>query len=81
MSADWYFLRRGWFGKRRSVGPISEVEFCTFIRRGVIDPETMISSTSKTHGHWHRLREIDCAMQLYQATHPGSSPPRNQAGS
>lgn len=81
MSADWYFLRRGWFGKRRSVGPISEVEFCNFIRRGVVDPETMICSTSKTHGHWHRLREIDCAMQLYQAAHPGGSSPPKPPGS
>ncbi len=70
MSADWYFLKHGFFGGQKAVGPISEVDFQDFIAKGKITPETMVSSTSKTHGHWLRMHDIPVAMKLYQKTHP-----------
>ncbi len=70
MSADWYYLHHGFFGGQKKVGPISEVDFQESIAKGRITPETMVSSTSKTHGHWLKMHDIPVAMKLYQKTHP-----------
>ena len=51
MSADWYFMKKGFFGGSKTVGPIAESDFLKRIQKGEIAPETMVSSTSKTHGH------------------------------
>ena len=52
MSADWYFMKKSFFGGSKTVGPIAESDFVKKIQKGEIAPETMVSSTSKTHGHW-----------------------------
>ena len=69
MSADWYFLKSGFFGKK-TVGPMSEPDLCKKITNGEIRPETMISSTSKTHGRWKRMETIRVAKKLWDQTHP-----------
>lgn len=70
MSADWYYLSSGFFGGQKQIGPISESDFCAKIERGKIRPETMVSSTSKTHGRWLRMQQIPVAMDLYRQKHP-----------
>jgi hypothetical protein len=69
MSVDWYFMKKGFFGTHKTVGPISEVELCKKIEKGEVTPETLLSSTSKTHGHWLRMREIRVAMKHWDKTH------------
>lgn len=70
MSADWYFMTTGFFGGQKTVGPISEVDLVKKIEKGIINPETMMSSTSKTHGHWIRMKEIRVAKKVWDKTHP-----------
>lgn len=70
MSADWYFLKKGFFGRRKKVGPVSDVELRHYIEKGIIQPETMVSSEIKTHGHWCRMKEIPAAMTLWDKSHP-----------
>lgn len=64
MSADWYFMKKGFFGGSKTVGPIAESVFVKKIQTGEIVPETMVSSTSKTHGHWLHLKDIRGSDQL-----------------
>jgi len=73
MSADWYFMKKGFFGRSRTVGPIGESDFLHKIEKGDISPETMVSSTSKTHGHWLHLKEIQAGMKYWRKTHPNST--------
>ncbi len=73
MSADWYFMTTGFFGGHKTVGPISEVELVKKIEKGVINPETMLSSTSKTHGHWVKMKEIRVAKKHWDKSHPSSN--------
>jgi hypothetical protein len=73
MSADWFFMKKGFFGKTRAIGPIAETDFMHKIEKGEISPETMVSSTSKTHGHWMHLKEIRVGLQLWKKTHPSSN--------
>ena len=70
MSADWYFMKTGFFGGHKTVGPITEIEMLERIAKGQVEPATMISSTSKTHGHWLPMREVRPAFKHYQQTHP-----------
>ncbi len=70
MSADWYFLRHNFFGGQKQVGPMTEQDFRENIERGKIRPETMVSSTTKTHGRWLKMHDIPVALKLYQKTHP-----------
>lgn len=72
MSADWYFMKKGFFGSK-TVGPIAESDFLQKITKGEIAPETMVSSTSKTHGHWMHLREIRAAYQHWKKSHPSAN--------
>ena len=72
MSADWYFMKTGFFGGHKAVGPITEMEMLERIGKGEVAPATMVSSTSKTHGHWLPMREIRPAFKHYQQTHPKS---------
>jgi hypothetical protein len=64
MSADWYFMKKGFFGGSKTVGPIAESVFVKKIQKGEIVPETMVSSTTKTHGHWLHLKDIRGSDQL-----------------
>ena len=70
MSADWYFMKTGFFGGHKAVGPITETQMLELIGKGEVAPATMVSSTSKTHGHWLPMREIRPAFKHYQQTHP-----------
>ncbi|MEM7474669.1 MAG: DUF4339 domain-containing protein [Planctomycetota bacterium] len=71
MSADWYFIRRGGFLRRRKqVGPISEQAILARIESGEIDPDTLMSSELKTHGHWVEMKTIKPAMKHYKTLHP-----------
>lgn len=70
MSADWYFMSSTFFGGRKTVGPISETDLIHKIEKGKIKPDTMISSTSKTHGHWVKMGEIRVAKKVWDKSHP-----------
>ena len=70
MAADWYYLRQGFFGGQKSVGPITEQDFQSSITKGQITPQTMVSSTTKTHGRWMKMEKIPVAMKLYKSSHP-----------
>lgn len=69
MSADWFFMKKGFLGSKK-IGPIAESDFLHRIEKGEISPETMVSSTSKTHGHWVHLREIRAGVKFWNKTHP-----------
>lgn len=73
MSADWYFMKTGIFGGHKAVGPITEKDLCEKIERGIVKPETMLSSTSKTHGHWMKMKDIHVAMRHWQKTHSNNN--------
>lgn len=72
MSADWFFMKKKFFGGMKTIGPIGEVNFMQKIEKGEIDPETMVSS-KKTHGDWVRLKEIRVAYQHWKKSHPNSN--------
>ena len=69
MSADWFYMKIGFFGSK-NVGPIAESDFLHNIEKGLIKPETLVCSTTKTHGHWIHLRDIRAGMQVWDKTHP-----------
>jgi hypothetical protein len=73
MSADWYFMKKGFFGTHKTVGPISEIDLCAKIEKGEINPETMLSSTTKTHGHWLKMKDIRVAKKHWDKTHHGAA--------
>lgn len=70
MSADWYYLQHSFFGGQKTVGPMSEQDFRAKIEKGKIRPDTLVSSTTKTHGRWMQMAKIPVALKLYQETHP-----------
>jgi hypothetical protein len=72
MSGDWYFMKKGFFGGQKAVGPIGELEMLERIGKGQLAPETMVSSTSKTKGHWIPMREVRPAYKHWQQTHPNA---------
>jgi hypothetical protein len=72
MSADWYFMKKGFF-RTKKVGPLSEPDFLHRIEKGEISPDTLVSSTTKTHGHWVHVKEIRAAHQHWKKTHPSST--------
>ncbi|QDV21973.1 DUF4339 domain-containing protein [Aureliella helgolandensis] len=73
MSADWYFLQSGFFYKHKRVGPINENELLQRIEKGHVNPDTLLSSTSKTHGHWIAMREIKPAIRHWKQCHPDAA--------
>lgn len=70
MSADWFFMKTGFLGGHKAVGPISETQILEHISSGDVVPTTMVSSTSKTHGHWVPMKDIRPAYKHYCETHP-----------
>ena len=72
MSADWFYLHHSFFGGQKTVGPMTEHDFRSSIEKGKIRPETMVSSTTKTHGRWMQMQKIPVALKLYKQTHPMS---------
>lgn len=73
MSADWYFMQSSFFHRHKRVGPICERELLVRIEKGHVRPETMLSSTSKTKGHWIAMREIKPAIRHWKQTHPDAA--------
>ncbi len=74
MSADWYFLRHGsFFHRRKRIGPITEQNLLVRIEKGEVTPDTLLSSTSKTRGHWVAMREIKPAIQHWKQHHPDAA--------
>ena len=70
MSADWYFMKKSFFGTSKTVGPIAESEFLHRIEKGEISPDSIVSSKSKTHGQWMHLKEIPAAHEHWKKSHP-----------
>lgn len=69
MSADWFYLKPGWFRKTRRVGPITEADLLKRIEKGEISPETLLLSESKTKGRWLRMERVAPAMKLWKKLH------------
>jgi hypothetical protein len=70
MSADWYFIKHGWFHHNSRVGPLSETDLLARIDKGEIEPETLLQSDSKTKGKWVRMREVPPALDRWVQRHP-----------
>jgi len=70
MTADWYFLKQGWFKRSKKVGPIDEHELLLRIDRGEIQPATLVQSHTKTRGRWIRMDTIREALKRYKKSHP-----------
>lgn len=73
MSADWFFMKTGFFNRHKAIGPINETEFLTRIEKGDVTPSTMVSSNSKTHGRWIAMREVNPAYMHWKQCHPNST--------
>lgn len=69
MSADWFFLRRGWFHKGKKIGPIDEHDFLLRIDREEIRPDTLVQSQLKTRGRWVRMDKVRPALKRWQQNH------------
>ena len=70
MSADWYYLRHGWFHKGKKIGPIDEHDFLIRIDKGEIQPDTLVQSEVKTKGRWIKMETVGAALQRWRKTHP-----------
>ncbi len=67
MSADWFYIGRGgWFKRRKTIGPISETELLARIKDGEITPETPLRSVQKTRDRWMPMEEIPPAYDHYK---------------
>jgi hypothetical protein len=73
MNADWYYLKRRWYGGSKKVGPLHEHELLHRIDIGEITPDTLLMS-SKTRQHWVKMSQVAPAMEHWQwlqhPTHP-----------
>lgn len=78
MSADWFFVRHGWFysllHKGKKIGPIDEHDFLLRIDRGEILPDTLVQSALKTRGRWVRMAKVKPALERWKRTHPEGLP-------
>ena len=70
MSADWYFMKSGWFGRSSRVGPITDSELLVKIEKGEISPDTLMQSDTKTKGRWVKMTNVPPAMVKWQQLHP-----------
>ncbi|MCC7337609.1 MAG: DUF4339 domain-containing protein [Pirellulaceae bacterium] len=66
-------MSSGFFYRHKRIGPICERELLIRIGKGEINPDTLMSSTSKTHGHWIAMREIKPAIKHWKQTHPDAA--------
>jgi len=71
MSADWFFMKRRWFGGAKKVGPLSDHDLLLRIDSGEIKPDTLVSG-GKTKHRWVKMEEIGPALKHYQKTHPAA---------
>lgn len=79
MSADCFFLKRGWLGKSRPVGPLSEPALLKRIDNGEIAPDTLLQSESKTRGHWIPMNKVGPAFKRWNRLHPEEKPETNSS--
>jgi len=71
MSADWFYLKRRWFGGTKKVGPLAENDLLLRIDRGEITPTTLLIS-AKTKNRWVKMEEIGPALKQWKKGHPVS---------
>ncbi len=69
MSADWFFMKRRWFGRPKKVGPMSEHELLLRIDHGEITPDTLLCS-EKTKHRWIKMAQVGPALKRLQQLHP-----------
>jgi len=72
MSADWYFMKRrwfGWFGPPRKVGPFSDHDLLERIDRGEVTPETLLMNHVKTKRRWVKMSTIAPAYKHWRHRH------------
>jgi len=69
MSADWFYLKRRWFGGTKKVGPLAESDLLVRIDKGEITPTTMLIS-AKTKNRWVKMEEIGPALKQWKKGHP-----------
>jgi hypothetical protein len=72
MNADWYYLKRRWFGGSKKIGPLHEHELLHRIDLGEITPDTLVMS-SKTRQHWVKMSEVAPAMAHWKLIQHSSS--------
>ncbi len=72
MNADWYYLKRRWYGGSKKVGPLHEHELLHRIDIGEITPDTLLMS-SKTRQHWVKMSQVAPAMEHWHLIHKSSS--------
>lgn len=73
MSADWFFLRHGWFHRAKKIGPIDDHELMIRIDRGELTPDTLVQSDTKTRGRWIRMEKLQPALKRFREAHPSES--------
>lgn len=69
MSADWFYMKKRWFGGSKPCGPLTEHDLLLCIERGKITPETLLKS-AKTKNRWVKMGEIHAAIKQWKRTHP-----------
>jgi hypothetical protein len=69
MSADWYYLKRRWFGGTKKAGPLDEHDLLVRIDSGEITPSTLLMS-AKTRNRWIKMEEVGPALKHYRKGHP-----------
>ncbi|MEM9366910.1 MAG: DUF4339 domain-containing protein [Planctomycetota bacterium] len=69
MSADWFYMRSGWFHRAKRIGPITEQDFLAQIDRGKISPDTLVQS-KKTRNKWVPMSSVGPAMKRWLDNNP-----------
>lgn len=69
MSAEWFYLRDGWFRRGQRVGPVTDSDLLARIDAGTIRPETLIQSR-KTRNQWVPMSTVGPAMARWLESHP-----------
>jgi len=69
MSADWFYLKRRWFGGTKKMGPLDDQDLLVRIDNGDIKPDTLLIS-AKTRNRWVKMEEVGPALKRYRKGHP-----------
>lgn len=69
MSADWFYLKRRWFGGTKKIGPLDDQDLLVRIDNGDIKPDTLLIS-AKTRNRWVKMEEVGPALKRYRKGHP-----------
>ncbi len=70
MAVDWYFLKSTFFNRAKKMGPINDTDLLKKIEAGEINPDTKLSSDSKTKGDWILMRDIQTAYRHWKLCNP-----------